>query len=217
MRSLKEKKLSLKHGEMIAPKESTGVFRKASRTHFTHDILSQIEQAIINGKYRVGDKLPSERVMCDLFQTSRGPLREVLRVLEQKGLITIKAGVYGGAFVTAITTERMSESIADLLRFEGVTLSELAEFRAFLEGATAALAAKRARKTDIKALKALIDEALVHSKSDPRYMDPLLRIDSRFHKMIAQAAGNRLFLQSCKPCMKTCITPRQSSPRGKNS
>lgn len=174
--------------------ESAGVFRKARRTRFIQDILSQIEQAIIDGKYRVGDKLPSERELCDLFQTSRGPLREALRVLEQKGLITIKAGAYGGSFVTAVTTEQMSESLGFLLKFKGVTLAELAEFRAFLEGATAALAAKRAKKSDIERLKALIDEARVHSKRDPRDLDPLLPIDSRFHKSLAQAAGNRLFL-----------------------
>ena len=103
---------------------STGVFRKARRTRFIHDILGQIEQAIIDGKYRVGDKLPSERELCELFQTSRGPLREALRVLEQKGLITIKAGAYGGAFITAVTTEQMSESLGFLLKFKGVTLAE---------------------------------------------------------------------------------------------
>ena len=63
----------------------SGVFQKARRTRFIHDILSQIEQAIIDGKYRVGDKLPSEREMCAFFQTSRGPLREALKVLEAKG------------------------------------------------------------------------------------------------------------------------------------
>lgn len=173
---------------------SSGVFRKARRTRFIHDILSQIEEAIVNGKYRVGDKLPSERELCDLFQTSRGPLREALRVLEQKGLITIKAGAYGGAFVTAVTTEQMSESLGFLLKFKGVTLAELAEFRAFLEGSTAALAAKRAKKKEIERLKALVDEARAHSGRNPRSLDPLLLIDSRFHQTLAQCAGNRLFV-----------------------
>lgn len=178
----------------VARGGAAGAFRKARRTRFIHDILSQIEEAIIDGTYRVGDKLPSERELCGLFQTSRGPLREALRVLEQKGLVAIKAGAYGGAFVKAVTTEQMSESLGFLLKFKGVTLAELAEFRAFLEGATAALAARRAKKTDIEHLKALIDEARAHSKRDPRCLDPLLRIDSLFHKALAQAAGNRLFV-----------------------
>jgi GntR family transcriptional regulator, transcriptional repressor for pyruvate dehydrogenase complex len=174
--------------------ESSSAFRKIRRTRFIHDILSQIEAAIVDGKYQVGDKLPSERELCALFQTSRGPLREALRVLEEKGLISVKAGAHGGAFITAVTTENMSESLGFLLKFKGVTLAELSEFRAFLEGATAALAAKRARKTDIERLRTVIEEALVHSKSAPRNLDPLLGIDSQFHKVLAQAAGNRLFL-----------------------
>jgi GntR family transcriptional regulator, transcriptional repressor for pyruvate dehydrogenase complex len=181
------------HPVAVARGGAAGAFRKARRTRFIHDILSQIEEAIIDGTYRVGDKLPSERELCGLFQTSRGPLREALRVLEQKGLVAIKTGAYGGAFVKAVTTEQISESLGFLLKFKGVTLAELAEFRAFLEGATAALAAKRAKKTDIEHLKALIDEAREHSKRDPRSLNPLLRIDSRFHQTLAQAAGNRLF------------------------
>ncbi len=173
---------------------SNGVFRKARRIRFIHDILSQIEQAIIDGNYRVGDKLPSERELCDLFQTSRGPLREALRVLEQKGLITIKAGAYGGAFVKAVTTASMSESLSFLLKFRGVTLAELAEFRAYLEGITAALAAQRARKADVLELKRLLEEARAHRQGELPPFDALLRIDSRFHETLAKASRNRLFL-----------------------
>jgi DNA-binding FadR family transcriptional regulator len=173
---------------------SNGVFRKARRTRFIQDILSQIEEAIVDGKYRVGDKLPSEREMCGLFQTSRGPLREALRVLEQKGLIAIKAGAYGGAFVKAVTAESMSESLGFLLKFRGVTLTELAEFRAYLEGITAALAAQRARKTDLLELKHILEAARAHLQSDPPPFDALLRIDSRFHQTLAKASRNRLFL-----------------------
>jgi DNA-binding FadR family transcriptional regulator len=173
---------------------SAGVFRKARRTRFIQDILGQIEEAIIDGKYRVGDKLPSERELCDLFQTSRGPLREALRVLEQKGLITMKAGAYGGAFVKAVTTASMSESLSFLLKFKGVTLAELAEFRAYLEGITAALAAQRARKADVLELKRLLEEARGHRQGELPPFDPLLRIDSRFHETLAKASRNRLFL-----------------------
>lgn len=173
---------------------STGIFRKARRTRFIQDILGQIEEAIIDGKYRVGDKLPSERELCDLFQTSRGPLREALRVLEQKGLITVKAGAYGGAFVKAVTTEGMSESLSFLLKFRGVSLTELAEFRAYLEGTTAALAAQRARKAEVLELRRLLEEARAHRQGDVPPFDALLRIDSRFHETLAKASRNRLFL-----------------------
>jgi DNA-binding FadR family transcriptional regulator len=173
---------------------SPGVFRKARRTRFIQDILGQIEEAIADGKYRVGDKLPSERELCEFFQTSRGPLREALRVLEQKGLITVKAGAYGGAFVKAVTTEGMSESLSFLLKFRGVSLAELAEFRAYLEGITAALAAQRARKADVLELKRLLEEAHAHLQGDTRRFDALLRIDSRFHEALAKISRNRLFL-----------------------
>ena len=174
--------------------EPSGVFRKARRMRFTHDILGQIEEAICSGKFREGDKLPSERELCELFQASRGPLREALRVLEQKGLITIRPGARGGAFVRAVTTKTMSESLGFLLRFKGVTLAELAEFRAYLEGVTAALAARRARKNELRELDALLVEARALLQAGVPSFEALLRIDSRFHETLAKASRNRLFL-----------------------
>jgi GntR family transcriptional regulator, transcriptional repressor for pyruvate dehydrogenase complex len=175
-------------------KKSIHVFQKAHQMRFIHDILNQIEEAIINGKYREGDKLPSERELCDLFQTSRGPLREALKVLEQKKLITIKAGAHGGSFVKAVTTEQISESLSLLLKFKGVTLSEVAEFRALLESVTAALATKRASKDDLLKLKSLMEKARELLDGDSSNFKSLLAIDSYFHEMLAKFSRNRLFL-----------------------
>jgi DNA-binding FadR family transcriptional regulator len=173
---------------------SSGVFRKARRTRFIQDILGQIEQAIIDGNYREGDKLPSERQLCNEFQTSRGPLREALRVLEQKGLIAVKAGARGGAYVKAVTAQNVGESLGFLLKFKGVTLAELSEFRAFLEGAAAALAARRARRADLLELRRLVGEARSHHQKGVLSFDSLLEADSRFHEALAEASRNRLFM-----------------------
>ena len=169
-------------------------FKRLIKRVSSMTFLARSEEAIIDGKFREGDKLPSERELCQLFQTSRGPLREALRVLEQKGLITIKAGAHGGSFVKALTTEQISESLSLLLKFQGVTLSEVAEFRALLEGVTAALAAKRASKDDLLKLKSLLEEAREHLDGDSPNFKALLAIDSRFHEMLAKFSRNRLFL-----------------------
>ena len=67
----------------------TQLFRVARQNRIFRDVVEQIQEAIIQGRLKVGDRLPAERELKEMLQTSRGTLREALRVLEQKGLIEI--------------------------------------------------------------------------------------------------------------------------------
>ena len=71
------------------------MFQKARKNRIYQDVVDQIEEAILDGKLKVGDILPPERALMERFETSRGTLREALRVLEQKGLIEIRLGKNG--------------------------------------------------------------------------------------------------------------------------
>ena len=90
------------------------MFRTARQNRVYQDIVEQIQDAILNGQLKVGDMLPPERELKEVFQTSRGTLREALRVLEERGLIEIKLGTGGGAVVKAVSSDRVAESL-DLL------------------------------------------------------------------------------------------------------
>jgi len=105
------------------------MFKQAKQNRAFEDVIFQIQEAILQRSLKVGDKLPSERQLRETFKVSRGTLREALRALEQKGLITIKTGVQGGAFICPVNNKMMSESLDLLLRQQKITLKELAEFR----------------------------------------------------------------------------------------
>ena len=83
------------HSDLEAPFKITGLARP--RVH--EAVADQIRQAIFSGLLTPGHKLPPEREMAERFQTSRVALREALRALEKEGMITIKRGSGGGAFV----------------------------------------------------------------------------------------------------------------------
>ncbi|MBW2677983.1 MAG: FadR family transcriptional regulator, partial [Deltaproteobacteria bacterium] len=129
------------------------MFHAASQNRIFQDIVDQIQEAILEGRLQTGDILPSERDLKEMFNTSRGTLREALRVLEQKGLIEIKLGVGGGSVVKEVSVDKISESLALLIRTQRVSLNHLAEFREAVEGIIAAQAAERATPADIKQLK----------------------------------------------------------------
>lgn len=169
------------------------MFRRAKQNRTFEDIISQIQESILEEKLKPGDKLPSERDLREIFKVSRGTLREALRALEQKRLIQIKTGVNGGAFVCPVDTRQISESLELLLRYQKVSLGELAEFRETVEPLVAAKAAKKATKEDIRRLNILLETIERHLNVDEPKWDELIEDDTKFHICLAEIAGNRLF------------------------
>ena len=135
---------------------------KVKQKRVFHDLVEQIETAIIEERLRPGEKLPAERELGEMFHTSRGTIREALRVLEQKGFIDIKTGPAGGATVKPASTDCVSENLSILVRRRKVSLDNIAEFRLGVEGTVAALAAQKATAEDKKALKAIVEEIKFH-------------------------------------------------------
>ena len=170
------------------------MFQKAKQTKVFQDVVAQIQDAILDGRLKTGDTLPSERQLKDMFNISRGTLREALRVLEQKGLIEIKLGVGGGSVVKDVNVEQVSESLGLLIKSQKVSLNHLAEFREDVEGIVAARAATRHRKTDISGLKALLAKARQYLEGGPSQRNAFIEIDKQIHMTIAQVAQNPIYI-----------------------
>lgn len=167
------------------------MFKKAKQSRVFQDVVKQIQDAIIEGKLEPGTKLPPERELKDQFNTSRGTLREALRVLEQKGLIEIKLGVTGGAIVKHISTEPVIESLALLIRSGGVSLEHLTEFRIKIEGSLVELAAIRATSKNIKKLESLFNQAKLYYEK--KEWENFLKIDETLHTYIGTMTRNPVF------------------------
>jgi len=167
------------------------MFKKAKQSRVFQDVVEQIQNAILSGKLEPGTKLPPERELKDMFNTSRGTLREALRVLEQKGLIEIKLGVSGGAIVKQIDAEPIVASLGLLIRSGEVSLEHLSEFRIKLEGSLVEIAAQRATKEDIKKMEALFDKATAYyEKKD---WENFLKTDEKMHMYIGNMTRNPVF------------------------
>jgi DNA-binding FadR family transcriptional regulator len=169
------------------------MFKKTSQQRIFEDLVSQIEGAILDGRLKAGDKLPAQRDLVDMFQTSRGSLREALRVLEQKGLLDIKRGVRGGAVVKLPGVAPVAESLGLLVRHRKITLTELAEFREGVEGNVAAIAARQATAGDFLRINELLEQAGKYAEQGVAAWEAFCRVDNHIHLAIAKAAGNRVY------------------------
>lgn len=167
-------------------------FSKMVQVKSYEHIVEQIQSAICEGTLEKGDKLPSEMKLKEVFSTSRGTVREALRVLEQKGLVSIRTGVKGGATVKEINTEAMSDNMGLLIRHQKVSLHHLAELREFLEGYAAEKAARLNDAAEIVTLKSIIREIGEHVQTEPGGLEEFNRLDAKFHQQIAAMADNPL-------------------------
>ena len=168
------------------------MFIQAKQNRTFEDIILQIQESILEGKIKPGEKLPSERNLREIFKVSRGTLRESLRALEQKKLIHIRTGVNGGAFVCQANTDQISEGLDLLIRYRKITLRELAEFREILEPEVAFRAAQKIKDKDIKELRNIVRSIKNHLDSDDLRWDEVMAEDKEFHVSLARLSGNRL-------------------------
>jgi GntR family transcriptional regulator, transcriptional repressor for pyruvate dehydrogenase complex len=152
-------------------------------------IIDQVRLLIRDGKLSAGDRLPSERDLSERFGVSRVTVREALRGLEANGLIAIKVGARGGAFVTAPTGERLGESISDLLALSVIDPAELTEARQVFELGMIPVVCERADEQDVAELLAICDRAdalLVEGQGVP------VSLSAEFHLRVARASHNQV-------------------------
>lgn len=164
------------------------VFNQVRQGRISDNIVSQIKNAILTGVYRPGDKLPSEKELIKLFNVSRVPLREAMRSLEEMGLITIKPGVAGGAFVNQMTIKSVSDSLSNMIRLGNISVSDIWGFRILIEPKICCRAAKYRTDWDLKQMEDMITDLEKAIKS----RKPPIVSNMDFHQIIARAAKNPL-------------------------
>ena len=169
------------------------MFQTAKPTRVFQEVVAQIEEAILSGRIQTGQTLPSERELKQMFQISRGTLREALRVLEQKGLIEIRMGVGGGSVVKPMDAGGVTESLGLLIRSQAVSLQHLAEFREGVEGSIAAQAAERRTPADLRKLRDLLTAARDCVAGGGRRRDEFLEKDKQIHTTIAATTQNPIY------------------------
>lgn len=150
------------------------------------DGLEQILDRIRSGQILEGDVLPSERLLAAQMEVSRPTVRSVIQRLTSSGVVHVTSGRGGGARVVSGWVPReLEEAASSSLGAERVFA--LLEARRTLEPRVAQLAALRGTAEDFERM----EQAILLSgaqREDVRHAD---QAESRFHRVMWRAAGNR--------------------------
>src|SRR5437763_694017 len=149
-------------------------------------IVDRIKDQISKGRLVAGHKLPAEREMARRFKTSRVSVREAYRSLEELGLLRIRRGAEGGAFVATVDHEPVRRSLSLVLHLGKTSHKQLTEARMLIEPRIAQLAAIRARKEDI----ARLERVLRQEEEEAARSGPFRPTFSKFHRSVGECARN---------------------------
>lgn len=171
-------------------------------------VSKQIEQQILalirEGKLAVGDRLPSERELSEMFDVSRASVREAMRSLERVGVIDARQG--GGTFVREPRWEDLGSRITAALGAHQDLLRHIYEARCVIEPALGRSAARNATEDDITGLREILDrqaEKLLRGEST-------VEEDTAFHAIIMRAAGNPILQTMAEACLSLLEPSREA-------
>ena len=165
---------------MYTPIQSSKVFEK---------IAEQIEKRILSGELRSGDRLPTERELSEQFQASRTAVREAMKTLAQRGLVDMRPG--RGTIVIDGTSQAMRHSLGLMMMVgQAGNSANLVEVREIIEPGIAALAAVRATKEEITAMR----EAVRVMDDNLNEANAFIAADNDFHRALAKGTQNALIL-----------------------
>lgn len=162
-----------------------------------------LSDEIVAGELEEGDQLPREEDLAERFGVSRGVVRECIRAMEERGLISV---VHGRPGATVNGSEHWNVFDADVVgtmlasRRSSEVLAHYLEFRRIIEVEAAGLAAKRARREDLAAMAAALErmEAAVQRREGRVAEDLFHQADVAFHQALVGATGNPALIGMAK-------------------
>lgn len=187
-------------------------FATERRSRKTSELIARdLVNYIISEDLPAGSMLPTEKDMVESFGVGRTTLREALRLLETRGVITIRSGPKGGPVVRRPNPADLGEALTLLLQFEGASLSDVIDARQALEPMVARFAATRINNEQIELLQQTVDAMLDNLEKH----DLFLAENQRFHSFIAQVAGSvvvRVFIETLKTISDGVVVGVEYSP-----
>ena len=151
-------------------------------------VVSQIQNMIMSGELKKGDRLPPERQLAEMLQVGRPTVKQAISALEAMGIVTSRQG--DGNYITSDSETVFSPLVMQFYLDNG-EMDDLLEFRYILETQMAALAATKITTEQIREFDALMAEikAEIPEGTD---VDKRTHYNQLFHTRIIDICNNRL-------------------------
>ena len=157
-------------------------------------IISQFIGLIKNGDLKVGDKLPPERSLAEMFKVSRASIREAFSAMEIIGLIEVRPGE--GSFITDLNIGPFINTISPLLVTNDNLETDLLDFRKLIEMEAVKLAATKAGESELSLLQSSLSKMEAAIEKNDTVMGA--EADVEFHKALFNLSGNYILVKAAE-------------------
>ena len=184
-----------------------------TRIPVTAQIVDAIKEAVKEGQFPVGKKLPAELTLCKMMNVSRSSVREALYQLQAQGYVELKSGK--GAFVKSGSPDNNREAIRQWFISSAPNLEECMEVRFAIAPLAASLAAEKGTDKEVEELSYIHAQFIEANKeqSIPR----LVSLDEQFHTQILEMTHNKLLKQISELLLKELKQYRMMSITAKKN
>jgi len=155
--------------------------------------VQQVEQSImayiLSDNVKIGDKLPTERALCEELKVGRGTIREAIRVLQTKGLLELQPG--RGAFITR-KEEFNKFDLANWFLENEIKIKDCIEVRIAIEPLAIKLAIQKCSDKDIRKLRSIQKRSISAVRKND--VASLAQCDEQFHTFIVECSQNKFLM-----------------------
>lgn len=159
-----------------------------SKKRLSDQVAQELQTMISNNIYKVGEKLPVENELAQMFKVSRVTVREAVRKLSVMGILDVRQG--GGTFVKGLTPESFMKPVLPMLALNKKNLSDIFEVRMLIECKSAELAAQNVSQSQLEQLRRLLEEMDACALQND--LEAYNEWDMQFHYLIAESCGNEV-------------------------
>jgi GntR family transcriptional repressor for pyruvate dehydrogenase complex len=164
-------------------------FEKIAKQSVADQVFNSLKQEILDRGFEAGDKLPSEAMLGKQFGVSKATIKMALQRLATLGLIETRVGQ--GSFVRQFDATRYFSQMKEFMLSDH-DISQITEYRLYVEMATARLAIKRAAAENFKRMEDLLRQMEEAAAKNDIVLHG--KLDYQFHLEICRATGNNIFV-----------------------
>lgn len=173
-------------------KRAAGSFKPVHSPRTFELVCASVREKLLHGELKPGDKLPPERELALQLNVSRNVVREALRSLEIAGIVALRKGIKGGAFVQEGEASRITQALSDLIILNALSPKDLFEARIMILEMIIDHLFKSGNAIDLSLLQAVVEETRMATVSG----DIARRIECarQFYHELAALVGNRALI-----------------------
>lgn len=166
------------------------------RISIVEQVIERLEEYIVENNLKKGDKMLTEKEVCEMLGAGRSTVREAYRMMQALGIIEVKRGK--GVYFIRLQEDAREAEVAQWFKSNGQHVADYMEVRYAIEVMAASLAVKRVDEEKISKLKELNDKEIQDINTYPsgkKKATKMTLYDEEFHHMITQMTENDLLIK----------------------